>query len=94
MDRMKHRQAQRPVQLTFDIDQQAGRLPTATTLSAANDDQEPHSFDAAPIMRKLTRKEIDRIPVLMDRLDRRRAEHSRVHGVNDNSPDDEACGEG
>jgi len=80
--RTRQDHASRQLQL---FDQQAGCRPTATTLSAENDNAEPYSL-ATPF-ENVPRAEIDRIPALTDMLDRSRARRS--HANANSKPDDE-----
>ena len=99
MRRPKNRQVHRSEQLQLPFgfalrtaghdETRLERRPTASTLSAANDD-EPYSFEAAPVVRKLARAEIDRIPYLERRLARGREALVREHADCNGGPDDEA----
>jgi hypothetical protein len=75
-------------QLRLKFDQAGEFAPRANIPTPANDDAGPFSL-ALPNAEIVTRAEVDRIPVLLERLDSGRAKHPRVHGVNDNRADDE-----
>ena len=79
-------------QTELRFDQQAGCRPTATTLSAENDNAEPFSL-AAPLFENVPRAEIDRIPALTDVLDRSRARRPHANAYR-HSDDETKTGAG